>query len=69
MSESLLGKALQGGYWEKVYLATKLPGWLVTSREDRDFYLNEQLERLKTGYIDFDLIHALNKDRRSFKIV
>jgi uncharacterized protein len=62
MSEFLIGKTLQKGYREKVYLATKLPSWLITSREDMDRYLNEQLERLKTNYIDFYLIHALNKD-------
>lgn len=62
MSEFLIGKALQGGYREKVYLATKLPSWLISSREDMDRYLNEQLERLKTDYIDFYLVHSLNTD-------
>lgn len=62
MSEVLVGKVLQDGYREKVYLATKLPSWLVKSREDMDSYLNEQLERLKTNYIDFYLIHSLNGD-------
>jgi uncharacterized protein len=42
MSEFVLGKALQGSYREKVYLATKLPSWLITGREDMDNYLNEQ---------------------------
>jgi len=48
MSEALVGKALQDGYREKVYLATKLPSWLIKTREDMDKYLNEQLEKLQT---------------------
>ena len=35
-SEPFLGRALAGGYREKVKLATKLPSWLVESREDMD---------------------------------
>ena len=42
-SEPFVGRALADGYREKVNLATKLPSWLVTSREDMDKYLDEQL--------------------------
>jgi len=59
-SEPFVGQALSGGYREKVNLATKLPSWLVTSREDMDKYLNEQLDRLRTDHIDFYLVHGLN---------
>jgi predicted aldo/keto reductase-like oxidoreductase len=59
-SEPFLAKALKNGYREKVYLATKLPSWLVHSREDMDRLLNEQLERLDTGAIDFYLLHGLD---------
>ena len=59
-SEPFVGRALKDGYREKVKLATKLPSWAIKTREDMDKYLNEQLERLQTEYIDFYLVHALN---------
>lgn len=59
-SEAFVGRALSEGYRDKVKLATKLPTWLVKSREEMDKYLNEQLERLQTLYIDFYLVHNLN---------
>jgi predicted aldo/keto reductase-like oxidoreductase len=64
-SEPFLAKALKKGYREKVYLASKLPCWLVETREDMDRFLEEQLQRLDTGIIDFYLLHAL--DRISWK--
>jgi len=60
-SEPFLGRFLQDGYREKVKLATKLPCWVVESREDMDRILSDQLERLQTGYIDFYLLHSLNR--------
>lgn len=61
-SEVFLGLALQDGYRERVKLATKLPVWKLQSREDCERYLNEQLERLQTDYVDMYLLHALGKD-------
>ncbi|HTY89752.1 MAG TPA: aldo/keto reductase [Methanocella sp.] len=58
-SELFLGRALAGGYREKVKLATKLPTWLVKSREDMDHFLNAQLKKLNTDHIDYYLVHAL----------
>jgi len=60
-SEPFLGRALSGGYREKVHLATKLPVWEVQSRNDMDHILDEQLCRLNTDYIDFYLLHGLGR--------
>jgi predicted aldo/keto reductase-like oxidoreductase len=59
-SEPLVGKALAGGYREKVKLATKLPSWLVKTRADMNRFLDLQLQRLQTPCIDFYLAHTLN---------
>jgi predicted aldo/keto reductase-like oxidoreductase len=58
-SEPLLGKALKGGYREKVKVATKLPTWKILTREDMDAYLNKQIEKLGVERIDYYLVHAL----------
>ena len=59
-SEIVLGKALQGGYRDKVKVATKLPAWMIKSRADMDRYLAAQLKKLNTDRIDYYLVHALN---------
>ena len=61
-SENVLGRALSDGYRERVKIATKLPSWMIKKREDMDFYLNAQLEKLKTDHIDYYLIHGLAGD-------
>jgi hypothetical protein len=60
-SERLLGHALLDGYRDRVRIATKLPTWMVKSPDDFDRLLNEQLEKLQTGQIDFYLFHALSR--------
>ncbi len=60
-SEPFLGRFLQQIDRSKVLVATKLPCWLIKTREDMDTFLNRQLERLQTDHIDYYLLHALNK--------
>jgi hypothetical protein len=61
-SEPFLGRALADGYREKVKIATKLPSFLIETREDMDKYLNAQLEKLNTDHIDYYLLHSLVGD-------
>ncbi|MEJ2737248.1 MAG: aldo/keto reductase [Anaerolineae bacterium] len=60
-SERIVGQALQDGYRERVHLVTKLFMPLVRRREDFDRYLNSQLEKLQTDYLDIYLFHGLDK--------
>lgn len=62
-SEIVVGNVLKKYPRDSFYLATKLPVWFVKSVEDVDRLLNEQLEKLQTEYIDFYLMHAMNKER------
>lgn len=62
-SESFLAKALGSELRKKVNIATKCPTWHLKCEEDFDKILDEQLSRLNTDYIDFYLMHALDKDR------
>jgi predicted aldo/keto reductase-like oxidoreductase len=59
--EGVVGRALTGGYRERVHLATKLPIWSVEKQEDCDRFFDEQLARLQTDHIDFYLLHCLQK--------
>ena len=58
-SESLLGKALAGGYRNQVKIATKLPPFLVSKLDNAKKIFATQLLRLQTDYIDYYLLHML----------
>ena len=62
-SEPFVGKVLKKYPRNSFYLATKLPVWLVETKTDIEQIFEEQLERLQTDYIDFYLLHAMNKER------
>ncbi len=59
-SEAALGQILQkNGIRERVYIATKLPHYLIKSLDTLEKLFREQLKRLKTDYIDYYLMHML----------
>jgi len=59
-SEAALGEILEkNNLREKVYIATKLPHYLIRSRESLEKCFQEQLRRLRTDHIDYYLMHML----------
>lgn len=59
-SEELLGKVLEKNkIRDKVNIATKLPHYMIKTREDLDKYFNEELTRLRTDHVDYYLMHML----------
>ncbi len=59
--ETFIGKALKDGYRERVYLATKLPVGRLKEKEDMQRIFNEQMTKLDVDYLDFYLLHAVNR--------
>ena len=62
-SEKVLGRVMKNWDRKQYLLATKLPLWLIKSRDDVERVFAEQLERLQTDYVDFYLFHGIGKDR------
>lgn len=62
MSEKFIGKFLDKGYRDKVYIATKMPPWSVHQKEDLTKIFQDQLYKLGTDYVDYYLLHALNDE-------
>lgn len=59
-SEAAIGEIFEKhSMRDKVYIATKLPHYLIKSREELDTRFNEELKRLRTDYIDYYLMHML----------
>lgn len=60
-SEAAVGEILRRNRCrDRVYLATKLPQYLVRSRKAMDRYFDEERKRLGTDSVDFYLMHMLS---------
>lgn len=61
-SERFVGEFLsENTLRDEVLLQTKSPSWLMEKESDFDYYLDIQLEKLKTDYIDIYLLHSLTE--------
>lgn len=60
-SEPFVGRILKNHERNTFYLATKLPMWDIKTLDDAKAIFTSQLERLQVDYIDFYLLHALDK--------
>lgn len=59
-SEAALGKIVEkNGIRDNIYIATKLPHYMIKSKDGIERLFNEQLKRLRTDYIDYYLMHIL----------
>ena len=59
-SEAALGEILERNrIRDRVYIATKLPHYLIKSREALDKLFEEELRRLRTDHVDYYLMHML----------
>jgi predicted aldo/keto reductase-like oxidoreductase len=66
-TEDVIGRTMAEHHLrDKVFLATKLPLSLTNSPADFDKYFNKQLERFRSDYIDYYLIHMM-PDMASWK--
>lgn len=62
-SEPFVGRVLAKYPRESYFLATKLPVWKVNDPEEAQAVFQEQLGRLGVKYVDYYLLHALNRER------
>ena len=59
-SEAAVGEILEkNNARDRVYIATKLPHYLIKSREGMEKLFREELKRLRTDHIDYYLMHML----------
>ena len=59
-SEAALGEILErNGIRDQVYIATKLPHYLIKNRQGLEKLFDEELRRLRTDHVDYYLMHML----------
>ena len=60
-SEAAIGEIFEkNGIRDQINIATKLPHYLIKSRDGLDKLFAEELKRLRTDHVDYYLMHMLN---------
>lgn len=58
-SEQTVGKALAGGWRDRVYVTSKAPWWMMERPEDFEKFFDESRRAMDTDVIDFYHIHMI----------
>jgi predicted aldo/keto reductase-like oxidoreductase len=59
-SEAAIGEIFErNGIRKDIYIATKLPHYLIKSKENMEKLFQEELRRLRTDHVDYYLMHML----------
>ncbi len=59
---AVAGRALQGGYRERVKISVTVPVSTAESTDDFDYYLDAQMEWLQTDSVDCCVLSSVNRD-------
>ena len=58
-SEQAVGKALAGGWRDRVYVTSKMPWWEMQSADDFEKFFDQSRQTIDTDVIDFYHIHMI----------
>ena len=58
-SEQAVGKALAGGWRDRVYVTSKMPWWEMQSADDFEKFFDESRRAIGTDVIDFYHVHMI----------
>ena len=69
-NEDIVGRIIEkNNIRDKIFLATKLPQYMVKTKAGLDRYFEEELKRLRTDYVDYYLMHHMTDHTQWDKLV
>ena len=67
-SEAFIGEALKKYPRDSFFLADKMPGWMLKTREDGPKLFEKQLQRCQVEFFDYYLCHAIGQSDTDFTV-